>query len=321
MDINKGTLGMVAAIGIVAGASGALLMTRGGTTAAEPTTETTVALDSTTPDDALAAPARAEAEEAATPAPDTRQPERPRAAEASAREVRQTTAARPAARHSDVSTPAPAAASTPVAAPQVQSTPAIVPAPAPVEQHASETVPAVEEPKFVDLVVPAQSVIGIQIDRTVSSETARLEDEVVGHVTREVRVGDRVAVPAGSRATGTVTLVERGGKLKDRARLGVRFTSVVLADGSRVPIDTEAIFREGDSPRNESAAKIGVGAIGGAILGGILGGGKGAAIGGSIGAGAGSAAVMTGGRNPAVLTSGSPVTVRLESPATVTVER
>jgi hypothetical protein len=280
-----------------------------------------VALDSTTPDDALAAPARAEAEEAATPAPDTRQPERPRAAEASAREVRQTTAARPAARHSEVSTPAPAAASTPVAAPQVQSTPAIVPAPAPVEQHASETVPAVEEPKFVDLVVPAQSVIGIQIDRTVSSETARLEDEVVGHVTREVRVGDRVAVPAGSRATGTVTLVERGGKLKDRARLGVRFTSVVLADGSRVPIDTEAIFREGDSPRNESAAKIGVGAIGGAILGGILGGGKGAAIGGSIGAGAGSAAVMTGGRNPAVLTSGSPVTVRLESPATVTVER
>ena len=323
MDINKGTLGMVAAIGIVAGASGALLMTRGGTTAAEPTTETTVAVDSTTPDDALAAPARVEAEEAATPAPDTRQPERPRAAAApSARQVRPTAPARPVSRQSEASAaPAPAVASAPVAAPQVQSAPAIVPVPAPVEQRASETVPVVEEPKYVELVLPAQSVIGIQIDRTVSSETARVEDEVVGRVTREVRVGDRVAVPAGARATGTVTLVERGGKLKDRARLGVRFTSVVLADGSRVPIDTEAIFREGDSPRNESAAKIGVGAIGGAILGGILGGGKGAAIGGSIGAGAGSAAVMTGGRNPAVLTSGSPVTVRLESPATVTVEK
>jgi hypothetical protein len=179
----------------------------------------------------------------------------------------------------------------------------------------------VEEPKYVDLVLPAQSVIGIQVDRTVSSETARVEDEVLGRVTREVRVGDRVAIPAGARTTGTVTLVERGGKLKDRSRLGVRFTSIVLADGSRVPIDTEAIFREGDSPRNESAAKIGGGAIGGAILGGILGGAKGAAIGGSIGAGAGSAAVMTGGRNAAVLASGSPVTVRLEHPATVTVER
>ncbi len=259
MDINKGTLGVVAAIGIVAGASGAMLMTRGGTTAEEPTTETTVALDSTTPDDALAAPARAEAEEAATPAPDTRQPERPRAAVApGAREVRQTPSARPAPRHSQASAPAPQPRPHRPPRPRRSPSPAIVPAPAPVEQRASESVPAVEEPKYEELVLPAQSVIGIQVDRTVSSETARVEDEVVGRVTREVRVGDRVAIPAGSRATGSVTLVERGGKLKDRARLGVRFTSVVLADGSRVPIETEAIFREGDSPRNESAAKIGV---------------------------------------------------------------
>ena len=319
MDINKGTLGVVAAIGIVAGASGALLMTRGGTTAAEPTAETTVAVDSATPDTAFGHLSGGETPGLA-PAPDTRQPERTPGAEAPRpRDARQTAPARP--RRTEAHTPSPAIAPAPVAAPQAQSAPFIVPAPAPVEQRASESVPIVEEPKFEDLVLPAQSVIGIQVDRTVSSETAHVEDEVVGRVTRDVRVGDRVVIPAGARTTGTVTLVERGGKLKDRARLGVRFTSIVLADGSRVPIDTEAIFREGDSPRNESAAKIGVGAIGGAILGGILGGGKGAAIGGSIGAGAGSAAVMTGGRNPAVLATGSPVTVRLESPATVTVEK
>ena len=75
------------------------------------------------------------------------------------------------------------------------------------------------------------------------------------------------------------------------------------------------------APRNESAAKIGGGAIGGAIIGGILGGAKGAAIGGSIGAGAGSAAVYAGGRNAATLTAGTPITVRLENPATITVER
>jgi hypothetical protein len=319
MDINKGTLGVVAAIGIVAGAGGALLMTRGGTRAAEPTTETTVAVDSTIPDSAVAAPARAEAEHAATPAPDLRQPDRPRAANApSTHDVRPAAAARPTPRHSDTGA-APATASAPAAVSPVQSAPAAVPAV--VEQHASETVPIVEEPKYEDLVLPAQSVIGIQVDRTISSETARVEEEVVGRVTREVKVGDRVVIPAGARAAGSVTLVERGGKLKDRARLGVRFTSIVLADGSRVPINTETIFREGDSPRGESTAKIGGGTIAGAILGGILGGGKGAAIGGSIGAGAGSAAVMAGGRNAAVLTSGSPVTVRLEQPATITVEK
>src|SRR6185436_94654 len=131
----------------------------------------------------------------------------------------------------------------------------------------------------------------------VSSETARLEDEVIARVTRDVRVGDRVAIPAGAKAHGEVTLVERGAR--ERARLGVRFTSIVLADGTRLPIDTEPIYREGDSVRNENAAKIGGGAIGGAIIGGILGGAKGAAIGSAIGGGAGTAAVAAGGRNAA----------------------
>jgi outer membrane lipoprotein SlyB len=101
----------------------------------------------------------------------------------------------------------------------------------------------------------------------------------------------------------------------------VRFTSIVLADGTRLPIHTETVMREGDSPGRESTAKIGGGAIGGAIIGGLLGGAKGAAIGSTIGAGAGGTAVMAGGRNPATLTAGSPVTVRLEDPVTVTVER
>jgi len=194
-----------------------------------------------------------------------------------------------------------------------------VPAPAPVfEPTPVETAPTV--PEFVELVVPAESVIGLQMETAVSSETARLEDEVIAHVTRDVRVGDRVAIPSGARAHGHVTLVERGGRLRERARLGIRFTSVVLADGTRIPLETDTIYREGDSPANESAAKIGGGAIGGAIIGGILGGAKGAIIGGSIGAGAGTTAVYTGGRNAATFPSGSPVTVRLVEPADVTVE-
>ena len=109
--------------------------------------------------------------------------------------------------------------------------------------------------------------------------------------------------------------------MRERARLGVRFTSIVLADGTRLPIDTEPIYREGDSVRNENAAKIGGGAIGGAIIGGILGGAKGAAIGGAIGGGAGTAAVAAGGRNAATLPAGAPVTVRTERPVTVSVAR
>jgi type IV secretory pathway VirB10-like protein len=176
-------------------------------------------------------------------------------------------------------------------------------------------------PAFEELVVAADSVIGLQLDSPVSSEKAQIEDSVVARVTRDVRVGDRVAIPAGAKAYGEVTLVERGGKMRERARLGVRFTSVVLADGTRLPMNTETIYREGDPPGRESAAKIGGGAIGGAIIGGILGGAKGAAIGGSIGVGAGTAAVMAGDRNHATLSAGTPLTVRIEDPIVVTVEK
>jgi hypothetical protein len=177
------------------------------------------------------------------------------------------------------------------------------------------------EPEFEELIVSADSVVGLQVETSISSERARVEDEVLASVTRDVRVGDRVAIPAGATAHGEVTLVERGGRLKDRARLGIRFTSVVLADGTRIPLETDTIYREGDPPSGESAAKIGGGAIGGAIIGGILGGARGAVIGGSAGAGAGTAAVLAGGRNPATLPSGTPVTVRVTKPTTVTVEK
>jgi len=192
----------------------------------------------------------------------------------------------------------------------------------PVQPYTPAPVLAAEPPapRFEDLVVSTDSVLGLQMETSLTSERARVEDEVVARVTRDVRVGDRVAIPAGARAHGEVTLVERGGKVRDKARLGIRFTSVVLADGTRVPLETDTIYREGDGPGGESAAKIGGGAIGGAILGGIFGGAKGAVIGATAGGGAGTAAVMAGGRNPATLPSGTPVTVRLVKPATVTVE-
>ena len=219
----------------------------------------------------------------------------------------------------------PAAVDRQVPAPRVEVEPAPVPPREPaVTRHVEPEPERVPEPpalQFVELVVPSDAVVGLQVETSLTSERARVEDEVVARVTRDVRVSDRVAIPAGSRAEGEVTLVERGGRMRDRARLGIRFTSIVLADGTRVPLETDTIYREGDSPGGESAAKIGGGAIGGAIIGGIFGGAKGAAIGGSVGAGAGSAAVLAGGRNPATLPTGTPVTVRLVKPTTVTVEK
>ncbi|MBA2305925.1 MAG: hypothetical protein H0W08_25300 [Acidobacteria bacterium] len=185
---------------------------------------------------------------------------------------------------------------------------------------AADAPPRIAEPIFEEIVVPAASVIGLELESSVSSERAQLEDRVDARVTRDVYADGRLAIPAGSRVVGAVTLVERGGKVKERARLGVRFHTLVLAT-RQVALRTETIYREGESPSNESSRKIGGAAIGGAVLGAILGGGKGAIAGATAGAAGGTAAVMAGGRNAATLASGSIVTVKLAAPASLVVER
>jgi len=321
MELNKGAVGIFVILCVLGGATGFYLATSGNSQPVVDAAPLTLAPDSTeqAPQQQLAPVVQAQ-----VPAPGPAVIERPavRRAAAPARPARPAVAREPTV----VAVPAARPASYPERYPErgvtrnTEATAIAAPAPGrpPVPEPVEATEPA--PPQFVELVVPAESVIGLQVETTLSSENARVEDEVVARVSRDVRVDDRVAIPSGARAHGQVTLVEQGGRMRGRSRLGIRFTSVVLADGTRIPLDTETIYREGESPTGESTAKIGGGAIGGAIIGGIFGGAKGAVIGGSVGAGAGTAAVYAGGRNAATLPSGTPITVRLIEPATVTVE-
>jgi hypothetical protein len=281
-----------------------------------------------------AAPPVAAAPSSAHPAPRAAESPRPRA-------NRDTAANRPVAPRPE-SRPEPRPESRRAEAPPARSPEPPSPAPATVAQNSGsmwETRPAIQPdsppevieepappppppaPEFVELQVPADSVLGLQVERTVTSDVARVEDKVTARVTRDVRVGTRVAIPAGAVVSGSVTEVERGGKMKGKARLAVRFHTVTLADGSQMSIRTDAVIREGQSPSGETAAKVGGAAIGGAILGAILGGGKGAAIGAGVGAAGGTAAAMTNDRNPATLPAGTNVTVRVQQPVTVTVTK
>ena len=206
-------------------------------------------------------------------------------------------------------------AAEPSPAPEPSETAAIITDVGSIDGPAPEPVP-----EFVELEIAADSVIGLQVDTAVSTRTAKVEDTVEARVTRDVLVADQVAVPAGTRMLGSVVLVEKGGKLRDAARLGVRFHTLVLDDGLRVPVVTETIYREGRSRGSNSVAKIGGAAVGGAILGAIFGGSRGAAIGGSIGAPGGTTAALNGEAEPAGLPPGTRLTVRLSRPVAVTLE-
>ncbi len=201
--------------------------------------------------------------------------------------------------------------------------PVAAPPPAEEARPVVETASVQDPPgrAVEELVVQPDSVIGLETETSLTSERARVEDRVDARVVRDVRVNGAIAIPAGSRALGTVVVVDRGGKLRERARIGIRFQTLVLSDGTRLPVSTETIYRYGEPPGDRGAAKIAGGAVAGAILGAIINGGKGAAIGAAAGAGAGTTAVMSGERSAAVFPAGAEVTARILAPVTVTIEK
>src|SRR6185436_1004570 len=121
------------------------------------------------------------------------------------------TAAAPAPRVDNATAPQPVTSAPP---------PVLPPDPTPAATAASATVveaqPALEarKPRFEEVVVKQDSVVGIQLDQSVSSETARIEDRVTAKITRDVTVDGRTAIAAGTRLEGVVSLVERGGKFR-----------------------------------------------------------------------------------------------------------
>lgn len=176
-----------------------------------------------------------------------------------------------------------------------------------------------------EVTVPQGTQLSIALDTAVGSDISRVEEAVVGHLTRPVVIRGDTVLPAGSRVTGVVTDATRAGKVKGRAHVAVRFDAINPAigrssrDESEYRIETAAVGRTAPSTKKKDAMKIGAPAAGGAIIGGLVGGKKGALIGGAIGGGGGAAVVMST-RGPDVhLPKGSALTVRLAKPVTVRV--
>jgi len=216
----------------------------------------------------------------------------------------------------------PAAAPEPPPVPAVTSAVPVSTMPDTLGGLAALPVPPLPPPvERIELLVETGSVVGVRLDEPVSSATAKVEDRVTATVTRAVVVDGWTAIPEGSRVEGYVTTVEKGGKFREKARVGLQFSWLVLPGDERVPIATEAVFREGESPTGEATSKIGASAVVGTVLGAIIGGKKGAAIGGAAGAAGGTAIVAKGDTNDAVLAGGTPLTLRLTDPVSIVVER
>ena len=184
---------------------------------------------------------------------------------------------------------------------------------------ATKTDPA-PGPAYREVTVPAGTILPLNLATTVGSDTSSVEDPVRATLRSAVSIGGTPVLPMGTVVTGHVTDAQRSARVKGRARIAFRFNQIDLpGQGGRMAIRTGTVTREAPGTKKKDAAKIGVGAAGGAIVGGLLGGGDGAAKGAAVGGGAGTAVVLSTRGKEVRLGQGADLSVRLTSPLTVRV--
>jgi len=184
---------------------------------------------------------------------------------------------------------------------------------------AATSAPVTPVARVTDVTIPSGTSLSLELTSAVGSDTSRVEEPVRATLRSPVTINGQVAVPAGSEVTGVVTAAEGSGRVKGRAHIAFRFTSL-RARGESYDIKTSGYAQTAAATKKKDAEKIGIGAGAGAALGAILGGKKGAAEGAAIGGAGGTGVVLATKGNEVHLGPGAAITTRLTAPVTVRVK-
>jgi hypothetical protein len=174
-------------------------------------------------------------------------------------------------------------------------------------------------PTYREVTLPAGTALPLELKTAVASDTSQVEDTVRATLRRAITIDGAQVLPAGTEVVGAVTNAHRSARVKGRAKIAFRFTSLQHA-GDRYDIRTEAISRTAAATKGEDATKIGVGAGAGAAVGALLGGGSGAAKGAAIGGAGGTGVVLATRGKEVRLGPGADVNTKLTSPLTIRVK-
>jgi hypothetical protein len=182
------------------------------------------------------------------------------------------------------------------------------------------TIPArtAAVPVYREFTLPVGTTLPLELKSTIASDVSEVEDTVRATLRNAVTVDGQEVLPAGTELAGHVTEAERAGRVKGRARLAFRFTSLRY-DDERMSLRTDPIVHEAEATKGEDATKIGIGAGAGAVIGAVVGGKSGAAKGAAIGGAAGTGAVVATRGKEVRLEPGTDIPVRLAAPLSIRV--
>jgi len=185
-------------------------------------------------------------------------------------------------------TGAPSASSAPPAASPAPSTSAaIAPPPAPIP---AETPPPSQSSaaNANSLTVPAGTDLLVRMIDSIDSDKNNIGDRFRASLEQDFVVDGAVIARKGTDVYGRLAEVKEAGHFQGKAQLKLELTDILIHNRLQ-PIVTGDYEVSGSSRGEDTAKKVGIGAVAGTLIGAIAGGGKGAAIGAGVGAGAGAA--------------------------------
>jgi outer membrane lipoprotein SlyB len=169
------------------------------------------------------------------------------------------------------------------------------------------------------VVISAGTAIEVTVDQSVDSKDNNSGDHFDASLAEPVVIGDKVIIPRGTKATGTVTDAKSAGRFKGNAAISVTLSSVTL-HGKVYKVRTSVVTEAGKGRGKRTAVGAGGGAVVGALVGALAGGGKGAAIGAGAGAGAGTAGTALTGSRDITIKPETRLRFRLKAPLEVSIE-
>lgn len=180
--------------------------------------------------------------------------------------------------------------------------------------------------------IEAGTKVPLVMINSVSTRHAAEGDRLYLETSFPILANGRIVIPPGSYVAGTITSAKRGGRVKGKAELFLRFDSLTLPNGvtrdfrarvggidgrSSQQLDRSEGKITADSTKGADARTIGEGAAGGASIGVIAGSvtgrpGMGAGVGAAVGAGAGLMGVLLTRGQDVVLARGTTVEMVLD---------
>ena len=186
------------------------------------------------------------------------------------------------------------------------------------------------------LIIPADTTIPLRLMNTINSRTVQPGQAIYCETIFPITMRNRIVIPRGSSVKGSVTKVVRPGHLKGKAQIGIRFETLILPNGTTLPLratlsgfggtgregfQPKESKVEGASSKGDKAGKVAETTITGAEIGTIAGAAsgspvKGLGIGSLAGAAGGLVWIVAGRGKEIVLPSGTNFELQLSAPLT-----